>query len=311
MNFLVCPVRPNEESESSLECMPCGDDEDGWEDVNDSHVVSENWGREAQQCDFVDTDDNVTVQQFATMPGPLQPSKAQVEAHNLTHLPYRSWCPHCVAARRQNSPHSSVKPTGARTVPLLVADYCFVKDHIDDATTTVFVAKLYPSNLILSTVADEKGASDAMVARLAQFIKETGYSHVAYRSDQEPAIRSLFEAAFTLAVRNGQVLQFTPEASSVGESQSNGKAESAVRAVEDKLRTYKSALETRIGQRVPNNSPIFTGWSNMYVQFTTGSYAMQMGVLHLKLYMGKGGVVRWQNLERPYFILCQNIYALN
>ena len=31
------------------------------------------------------------------LPTPVLPSKAEVEHHNLTHLPYRSWCPHCVA----------------------------------------------------------------------------------------------------------------------------------------------------------------------------------------------------------------------
>ena len=78
---------------------------------------------------------------------------------------------------------------------------------------------------------------------------------MAYRSDQEPAIRALFESAFVLASRQGE-LQLVPEASSVGESQSNGKAEAAVKLVVDKLRTYKSALETRLGHRVPSHSPM-------------------------------------------------------
>ena len=47
-----------------------------------------------------------------------------------------------------------------------------------------------------------------------------------------------------------------PEASSVGESQSNGLAEKAVQQLEDILRTYKSALETRIGARIESTSPV-------------------------------------------------------
>ena len=30
------------------------------------------------------------------LPSPSLPSKAEVEHYNLTHLPYRSWCPFCV-----------------------------------------------------------------------------------------------------------------------------------------------------------------------------------------------------------------------
>ncbi len=30
---------------------------------------------------------------------PVRPSEAEVEDHRLTHLPYRNWCPECVAGR--------------------------------------------------------------------------------------------------------------------------------------------------------------------------------------------------------------------
>ena len=121
-------------------------------------------------------------------------------------------------------------------MPLLVADYCFVRDFEDKDLAAVLVVKLLPSNMLLTTVVDAKGPVEHAVARLAQFIKETGYSHIACRSDQEASLRALIEESFNVASRQGQ-LQMTPEASSVGESQSNGKAEAAVKLFEDKLRT--------------------------------------------------------------------------
>ena len=36
---------------------------------------------------------------------PVQPTKQQVEEHNLTHLPFRNWCPACVGGRAKNQPH--------------------------------------------------------------------------------------------------------------------------------------------------------------------------------------------------------------
>ena len=41
---------------------------------------------------------------------PKAPTREECEAHRLTHYPYRSWCPHCVRAKRKNTPHFSDKP---------------------------------------------------------------------------------------------------------------------------------------------------------------------------------------------------------
>ena len=34
-----------------------------------------------------------------------RPSKEEVELHNLIHLPYRSWCPHCVRGKAKRRHH--------------------------------------------------------------------------------------------------------------------------------------------------------------------------------------------------------------
>ena len=71
----------------------------------------------------------------------------------------------------------------------------------------------------------------------------------------------MFEDAFNRSGRDGvafdpRLEQFVPEASAVGKSQSNGKAENTVQRLEDMLRTYKSALETNIDSRIPTDHPI-------------------------------------------------------
>ena len=37
--------------------------------------------------------------------GPINPTQADMDLHNLTHLPCMSWCPHCVACRLPNVAH--------------------------------------------------------------------------------------------------------------------------------------------------------------------------------------------------------------
>ena len=65
------------------------------------------------------------------------------------------------------------------------------------------------------------------------FLKDEGVSKIAYRSDQEPAIVALIETALRNCGKAGTVADAAPEHSAVGESASNGVAESAVKQFED------------------------------------------------------------------------------
>ena len=212
------------------------------------------------------------------LPEPRQPTKAEVARHNLTHLPYRSWCPHCLAARRPNAPHRSSKKKAGRSIPVFVADYCFVRKPDEDLLTGL-VGKLYDSCAIFASICDVKGPDDHIVDRLADFFKSTGLTKVVYKNDQEPAIRTAIEAALLKCGRSGEALpeqevfQMVPENSAVGESPSNGRAERAVQMVEDMMRTYLSALESRLKCKIPTQHPVmrwlFEHAGNMLNRFTT------------------------------------------
>ena len=41
---------------------------------------------------------------------PVLPWEAEVEQHELTHLPFRNWCRHCVRAKGKESPHHESSP---------------------------------------------------------------------------------------------------------------------------------------------------------------------------------------------------------
>ena len=233
--------------------MPLVEDDLGFENVGDAPMPAHvDKNEKLPEGDIIDVEDDMVVQPANPLPQPRVPSAAQVAAHNITHLPYQSWCPHCVASRRPNTHHRRSSSSGPqRADPLLVADYCFVRGNDDAECVTVLVARIYPSRAMLATVVDAKGPEPNAVARLARFLRDTGYSKIIYRSDQEKAIVKLFEETFKASSREGmlhnpQLTQMVPEASAVGESQSNGRAENAVQKFEDLLRCYKSALETHL-----------------------------------------------------------------
>ena len=151
----------------------------------------------------IDADDgNVTVEARG-VPAPRQPTKEDIARHNLTHLPYRAWCPHCLAARRPNSKHTSSKSQTGPTVHVFVADYCFTRKP-EESLLTGLVGKFYPNHAFFASICDAKGPDDSVVDRLAGFFKNPGISELVYKQDQEPAIRSDIERALTKVGRHGE-----------------------------------------------------------------------------------------------------------
>ena len=271
-------------------------EEEGWEKADDADVLlatdAGNTDNEDKD-DEVDTDDQAAVQVPIGIPAPPQPSKAEIERHNLTHINYRSWCPHCVFGRRNNTSHRS-RQHSQRKVPLFCADYCFVRDLDDPENLTCLVGKLYPQKAIFASACDMKGADDEVVGRLAQFIKSTGISKLVYKSDQEPAIRTALEEALRRIGRTGECepVEAVPESSAVGESASNGRAERAIQSFEDLLRTMKSALETRIQQKVPVSLPVMR-WLVEHVASVLNRYSVNSeGVTPYQAIHGKRSTLK-------------------
>ena len=198
------------------------------------------------------------------LPSPDQPTARDIELHNLSHMPYRSWCPFCVAGRRNNSGHRTTK--SVRKIPLIVADYAAVRNQRDQDLLSFLVVRLYPQRVTFACAVDVKGPSEYTVTRLSRWMKECGLTKFAVRSDQEPAIKKLLEAS-ALAVDRELVVDTESETSAgaviaplensaPGESASNGMAERAVQDVEDMVRTYKLALEAGIEATIPSTHPI-------------------------------------------------------
>ena len=57
-----------------------------------------------------------------------RPTAQEMQAHSRTHVPYRNWCRHCVAARGPNKPHRRVERDGEAPRNEVHADYCFLRD---------------------------------------------------------------------------------------------------------------------------------------------------------------------------------------
>jgi hypothetical protein len=71
------------------------------------------------------------------IPQPKRPLQEEVDTHSLTHLPYRSWCAHCVRGRGRADDHHQV--TEPREIPLVSIDYLFLGDEAEDKLTALSI----------------------------------------------------------------------------------------------------------------------------------------------------------------------------
>ena len=122
---------------------------------------------------------------------PCEPTKKQREEHAMTHIPYQSWCPHCVRGKAREAPHKRSRDNG-REVPLVAMDYTFMKMYEQSTQTPILVVKDTEFRAYSSHVVPGKGAaSDWVVRRVVEDIEKLGHTDIVLKSDGEPAIKEL------------------------------------------------------------------------------------------------------------------------
>ena len=216
---------------------------------------------------------------------PTAPTREEYETHVLTHIPYRSWCWHCVSSRRPNTAHHLSRRKAHRKIPLMTIDYFFIRDSHDRFTVPCVSALVVPFKVGVAFQVDAKGEDEHAIRRLSDFLIRVGMHrfHYVIKSDQEWPLEALVQKAAAMADRKGtripedvpleaECTAVTPtEHSAVAESSSNGLIERFVQSIEGQLRTLKSALETRIGARIPNTHPVLA-WAIEYSAVLVSKY---------------------------------------
>ena len=186
---------------------------------------------------------------------PRMPSQKDVDEHNLSHVPYRNWCPHCVMGRGKDHDHRK-GIEDERGLSEFSFDYCFPGDEFGHKLT-VLVGRERTSGMCMAAVVPVKGATGSFSTNKAlEFIDECGCEHtdIVVKTNYEPAIEYLVKQ-----VKEARVGQRTlVEESPVQSHASNGIVERAVQQIEGLIRTMKSALADRLEGEIRAASPIVT-----------------------------------------------------
>ena len=188
---------------------------------------------------------------------PDAPTKQELEEHLPTHLPYRSWCPHCVAGRGISRRHATVGGDKEKLGVTISIDYCFFNpEDVEQDTTPILI--LYDDNLetIWAIPVETKGAVQFVVNWCVEILDVAGYSNtdITIKSDQEPAILALKSAI--AANRTGVTAMID---SPVRESKANGAVEGAVRIWQGQFRTLRHYFEKCLGKPFLTDNVLF-GW---------------------------------------------------
>lgn len=184
-----------------------------------------------------------------------EPSAREVELHNKTHFPFRSWCRACVAGRRANHPHRPRGPQEEGQMPEVHMGYFFPKDAIGEPTVTCIAVKHRSKKYLGAHVLQQKGGgSEHAVQQVVRDLRRMGeYGPLTLRGDQEHAIQEMLRS---VARARGAVTT-NVETVPRGDSQANGRAEQAVQMAEGIIRVHKIALENMIEDRVSVHDACF------------------------------------------------------
>jgi len=179
----------------------------------------------------------------SVLPTPAPPSAAEYQSHQLTHLPFASWCPHCVSGKAKETPHRRVRVQTEEhiAVPRLEADFLIV----DQDRTALTVVDSTTTFLQVIMLRMGKAASDSYALRsFSAFLRFLPYLRMILQVDQEPALLSLARRAVALSGKEIDVT-VTPK----GSKGSLGVAERAHSTVMSQTRTLLARCRAQYGQQ--------------------------------------------------------------
>ena len=93
------------------------------------------------------------------MMDPKLPTQDEIEEHNLTHLPFRNWCRHCIKGRGREMPHMTIKDVDEKKQHEFHMDFCFLgAEHEPGEALTVLIAKERATTMAMATVGPSTSA---------------------------------------------------------------------------------------------------------------------------------------------------------
>ena len=139
-------------SEAALDCSNgngVSPPVDALSDADPDHQVGEDQVSESSQQEAVIPKQVIDV---------ASPTAQEIKDHELTHLPFRNWCEHCVKGKSvERACKTTEHSPGA--LPTFHADYIFMGERESEGTTPILVVKDDIQKSVFANVVPSKGAN--------------------------------------------------------------------------------------------------------------------------------------------------------
>ena len=178
---------------------------------------------------------------------PIEPTASERRQHELTHLPYRDWCQHCVKAKGR---HAASKKQLDRQ-PVIQVDYCFHSTDPKLPLRKLLTAVDIVTGLGMTIVIPSKGNDDYAAAELKKFIYECGRTFGIVQYDQESSLKAL--CTRVCAELGGLSIRAAPK----GHSQAQGSVGQMQRTFYGQLRAILYQIEESAGIEVNSDCCIY------------------------------------------------------
>ena len=229
-----------------------------------------------------------------------QPSERERRLHEITHVPFRKWCPFCIAGKaRADYEHKvEAEEIQRREHPVIQLDIMFgpggnsVLLLIDTWTRYVFTAPM--KNKSAKTVADA----------ISEFLGVLGYFRkIEIASDNEPVVTSGIKQAQILRSKSG--LETIVQQLKAYDKGRTAVAERAIQTVRAQGRTLVSYVQQKISAKFADSHPIHM-WALLH-----SAWLLNRFHVHSQL-----GCTPFQSLfGRPYkgrvANFCQDMYGIS
>ena len=232
----------------------------------------------------------------------VPPSEAEVQQHNLTHLPYAPWCSSCVCFRARAD--KQLKSDGARRagVATVSFDFCYTKAVPDsmaekDVDTMISLVMIDSATEYLHSVPlRSKNQWNLMVRELLGFTGILGHSEIVFYCDSEPTLRQLLRMVVNARLSMGLP---TRHNTSAPYSRSNALVENAVGRIRPLAGTLMHFLSEQVGVEFSSNSPWWS-WAFRHASFLLNRFTPTRGATPYEiLYQEYGGAIC--NFGEPVF----------
>ena len=135
------------------------------------------------------------------------PTDAARMAHNATHVPFRDWCPICVASRGRSSPHRRVVVNKrADTLPKFQTDFMFIRTVAESKSQPCITFVETRSGVVISFMCARKGGYEDLTREILRHFEAYGFLNpVIIQCDKEMSIIDVCRKSCTRTKRENSI----------------------------------------------------------------------------------------------------------